>query len=166
MAPVNPHVVYVTATTGDADTLRRVLPYYVEPNVRCVTAMYAAIRSNKVDTVKMLLDEYNVAVEGDMFIGASKAVADLLIGSAAHNVSLLRSVILQGDLYAVTALLRRWEFEAWELSVAIHEGIAKGNTSIVKVLLDAGARVTEDVIVAANTTNNPEIVQLIMEHAV
>ena len=32
--------------------------------------------------------------------------------------------------------------------------------------LDVGARVTEDVIVATNTTNNPEIVQLIMEHAV
>jgi hypothetical protein len=38
------------------------------------------------------------------------------------------------------------------------------NRGIIVALLEAGARVTIDVVAAANATHDPEIIQLIMEN--
>lgn len=170
-APVNAHMAYVAASNGDIDIMSHVLP---EPQVdqqdydeaSSVAAMYAAIKSDKPDVVEKLLTNYNVCVYPDMFIGASDKVFEHLLEYADITHEMLLAVIMQNDQRAATEMLNcdSLKDDPKAFGPALHAAMSVGNTDILNALLEADARVTIDVVIAANATHNAEIVQLIMEH--
>ena len=160
-ALVNPHVAYVAASNGDDDILEHVL----NDEECCISALYAAIKSGKAALVEKLLSDHNMRVQPDMLLGASDEVLTRLVDYADVTPEMLLAVIMQDDQRAVTEMLKSDRLnDPKAFGPALHAAMVVGNTDILKALLEADARVTIDVVVAANATEDAEIVQLIMEH--
>jgi len=165
-APVDQHVAYVAAYNGDMEILTCVLPK-IEANDDydgglSVVALYGAIKSNRPVMVERILRDYKVCVEADMMIGSTNEVVKVLVEFADNTPEMLLAVVLQNQMFAVTQMLKRDELKDPKMfGPALYAAVTACNRGIIGALLQRGARVTIDVVAAANATHDPEIIQLI-----
>lgn len=163
-APRDPHMAYIAAGNGDVDIMRLILGKAVDADDSSVTAaLYAAIKNDKPDVAEILLVEYRAFVATDMLLGAPAGILKHLVDYADVTLDMLIGVAMHGDAPAVNALLESGDLHDPDaFGPALHAAIAVRNADILKMLLDGDARVTIDVMRAANASKDNALIELVM----
>ena len=163
-APCDAHMAYVAASNGDVEILERILSR--APMHTRTTALYAAIKSDMIDVVEMLVSSQVVDITTDMLLGAPDDILEYLAERAEATPEMLLGLTLQGDARAVKMLLHASNFLTRDMfGPALNAAIVVGNAEILKLLLDEDTHVTIDMVVAATASNNDEIMKIVKEHA-
>jgi hypothetical protein len=166
-APVDAHMAYVAAYNGDVDILGHLL-LGNDGDVAGTMALYAAVKKDDAVLVEKLLDDFDVCPETDMLLlAASDEVLRCLVEHTIATHEMLLTVVMHDNHRVVTELLKDEYLRQYpkEFGPALHAAVTVRNRGIILALLEAGARVTIDVVAAANATHDPETIQLIMQSA-